>query len=547
MNAVHEAICSLFKVSYARVGMRSKFPVRCIFHGDSKPSSVIYFSDKGGGGWFHCKGCHKSLTLKQVLREKGVSVPIIKTTLQEFYSDKPIEHDGDMEEFKPGLSDLALLENLYESKGIHIATILGANGFIKHDYLVLPYGLKGKSVARYLGNSKDRKKYPRFLQSEGEHKGFLGEECIRKNKILILVEGITCWLILKQLGFPNVIASFGNELSDDQAYMLRGKTVFILYDRDFGGFTGAEDAKVKLIKFGGTPIVTELYEPNDYGDNKIDVNYLARTEPNTFTIWLAGRMNEYNESDEKYIKTFREAPPLKYYKSDLSILNFTQGLYFISGDSGVGKTSMGVSLLDQFTDQGARTLYVNYDLPKAQIVSRFASRKSEHTWTEIEADHSILEEKVLRWLEQKLKRCKIMNDLTISEIIHAMQYFECVIVDYFQQIPFTGTDERIGLNNNLKPLSTLTTENSKTVVCISRESLNGNPISGTNAAKYNCQGGVTLKKVGEILMAETFKNTRGPEDVAYYKVDYGHQRILEQTSYAKRIQDPNVQDRLNLV
>lgn len=547
MNPIHDAICSLFRV---KVGMRNKTAVRCIFHNDQKPSAVVYFSDKGGGGWFECKGCHKSMTLKQVLKEKGVSVAN-KMTFQDHYPDHyPDEPDNqhaeeEMAEFKPGLRDVDLMETLYDTKGILVSTVIDVGGFIsKHEYLVLPYGLHGKKVGRYLGETKDM---PRFMNTGGEHRGFLGEECIRKNKILIMVEGVTCWLLLTQLGYKNVIAPFGSSVADDQAYMLRGKTVFILFDRDFGGFTGAEEAREKIVKYGGTPIVTELYEPEDYGENKIDVNYLARTEPNIFISWLSNRMNEYSDSDAKYLKTFRDAAPLKFYTSDLSVLNFTQGLYFVSGDSGVGKTTMGVALLNNFTDQGAKTLYVNYDLPKDQIISRLASRQSMYTWTEIEANHSVIEDKVMRWLEHKLKRCKIMNDLTIEEIRHAMQYFDAVVIDYFQQIPYTGTDERAGLNANLRPLSTLTSTNSKTVVCISRESLNGNPISGTNAAKYNCQGGVTLKKVSEdILLATTFKNTRGPEDMAYYKVDYRHQRILEQTSYAKRIEDPGVQDRLSL-
>lgn len=544
MNEIHEKVLSLFRLNH--MPTRTKQAVRCIYHDDRNASAVLYFSDKAGGGWFHCSVCKgsKSRTLRQVLKDKGISVRNEKQHSEEIKEEK----HPDLSEFKPGLTDVELLEMLWESKGIEAATIAGIGGFIsKYEYLVLPYGLHGKKVARYLG---DNPGMPRFVNTEGGHRGFLGEECIRKHKILIMVEGVTCYLILKQLGFENVIAPFGSDIEDNQAYMLRGKTVFILFDRDFAGFTGAEEAKTKIIRFGGNPIIAELYEPDfDYGQNKIDVNYLAVNDRYIFVKWLLDRLNNYKESDEKYLVKFKEAPPLRFYKSDLSILNFTQGLYFISGDSGVGKTSMGVGLLDNFTDQGARTLYVNYDLPKAQIISRIASRQSEHIWTEIEADHSIIEPKVWKWLEQKLKLCKIANDLTIQEIVHSKDYFDVIIIDYFQQIPWTGSDERIGLNTNLKPLSVLTSsEDAKTVVCISRESLNGNPISGTNAAKYNCQGGVHLKKVSDdILMAETFKNTRGPEDMAYYKVAYGHQRILEQTTYAKRMEDPEVQSRLNLV
>jgi DNA primase len=67
------------------------------------------------------------------------------------------------------------------------------------------------------------------------------------NKGLILVEGFFSVFKLHQLGFPNVVASMGCELSDFQTELLsKAKEVILLFDGDDAGRTGTKKAKDRL-------------------------------------------------------------------------------------------------------------------------------------------------------------------------------------------------------------------------------------------------------------------------------------------------------------
>lgn len=69
----------------------------------------------------------------------------------------------------------------------------------------------------------------------------------QKEHGLILVEGFFSVLKLYEAGFPNVVASMGCELSDQQARLLAdAKEVFILFDGNDAGYTGATKAQEKL-------------------------------------------------------------------------------------------------------------------------------------------------------------------------------------------------------------------------------------------------------------------------------------------------------------
>ena len=69
----------------------------------------------------------------------------------------------------------------------------------------------------------------------------LGKENLKlfeSQEQVILLEGITDFLTMWQIGYKNVTCSMGAKLSKEQAYLLRGKIVFIIYDRDFAGYEG---------------------------------------------------------------------------------------------------------------------------------------------------------------------------------------------------------------------------------------------------------------------------------------------------------------------
>lgn len=527
MNSTQKKICEYFKI---RFEPNRWIQIKCIYHNDRHPSAGIMFTKfQDKSGVFHCLGCKTSKSLEKVVSDLTGDNMLEIENIESIEEELDFEIEG-LEKSQP-INLVDLVERFQQDKGIDAQTIINLGGYVSNEgYLVFEYGLHKRKIGRYLGDDKNK---PRFL-NEKRDKGLFGEEIIRNYGDLFLVEGLTDYLSMIQIGLLNTVCSFGAELSEEQAYLLRGKTVFILYDPDYAGYKGGLQAAEQLKKFKGVPIIIEMgqFFQDDYV--KSDINYQCHHNKEQFCEWLAKNISKYNKDDSEYIEDFLKQERLKFYKTDLSIINFTEGLYAITGLPGAGKTTMGISLIDHFVSQNGRTLYCNYDLPKNQIISRLASRKSKHNWADIEADHSILEPNVIDWLKLSLKDVKIMNHLTIDEIKHCQKYFDCYIIDYLQRIPSTETDSRLAIEKNLAILSDMAANEHKTVICISRMpasafgKVDGHVFSGSAAIEYNAQAAIVLHKNSpETVCANIIKNTRGETGATFFSIDYEHQRIKE--------------------
>ena len=544
MNKLQEKVCGLLSVK--RYTEQKWLAVRCIYHNDKHPSAAVIFSD--GGGWFKCKGCKKSVGLRNLWEEKGTNSPIqtYVRTIQ-----MPEEHvNGNGSENLTRLNtDLEILERFEEEKYVSVKTVNKLGGIIVDDYLCFRYGFKGRMVGRNMGEVTEQR--PRFINETGaKEKGLFGEERISQFKWFFLVEGLTDYLVLIQMGILNVLLSFGAELSDEQAYLLRGKTVFIIYDRDFSGNVGAKQAAAKLVEWEAKPIICELYVPKDHDHKiKIDVNFLYGWDEETFRYWLEEQTKKYETYDANYLQEFKKKQRLKYWDTDVSLLRFTQGLYIIGGEPGVGKTTLTVSCIDRLVEQNARILCVENELPKDQIIARLASRKSKYPWARIEEDHSLIESepKVEDWLGYVLSKTRIMNDLTIEEIHHMKDMFDVAVIDLLQDMPSTISDPRIAIETNLKGLIHLAKKDGKTIICASRmPAINygkqdGHLFSGSAAILSSAQGAIVLDVTSkEEIRCNLRKNTRGPTGTTFYKTNYPHQRIKE-TSFKNIMREIDLQ------
>jgi hypothetical protein len=496
--------------------MTMKKSIRCPDHKDKHASAVLY-TRQDGSQWLHCKGCKANRLYKE--GDKNMSIRE-KTYIED---ESEIDYGVDV---KQCLNPIELLEKLEEQKGITSEMITHFGGFSTDTgYLGFKYGNDREVYRRLTDDNR-----PRFINTV-QNKGLLNDESIHMWDEIFLLGGLTDFISFIWYCKNNAVCSMGEELSDQQAYLLRGKTVFILFDRDFQGYVGAKQAEAKLKEYGATPIILELpdgFELSTHG-KKVDVNYLIHKEKEAFKAWLEARIKKYKTFDDTYLETFKMRVPLKYFKTDIPKIKMTEGLYVVSGPPGVGKTTMGISLVDHFSKQGESVLYCNYDLPKDQIIARLASRYSlNHSWEEIEANPLLITSE--RNLEESLKQClknvKVSNNLTRSEIKYCGKYYSRIVIDYIQRVPNYETDKLRGLEMLMDMLSDMTSNEGKTVVGISRQTLGGNPYSGSASIPYHAQACLLLSPTDEgIISCNIDKNTRGETGNVLFKVDYAHQML----------------------
>ena len=491
--------------------------INCPDHKDKHASAAIY-TRPDGSQWLHCLGCKVSRLFKE------------GETMAKFVEEEDYDESDYGTDLKQCLNEVELLETLEREKGIDAGMVNLMDGWVTDQgYLGFKYGIQEKEVYRnLLKNDK-----PRFINSS-KRKGLMGEELLDawEGEEIFLVEGLTDFIKFRYEFGNNVVTSFGSELTEEQAYLLRTNTVFILFDRDYAGYKGAKQAETRLKEVGATPIIIEL--PNGINlnaiGNKIDVNYLLHKEKDAFKEWLWSKLKKYKTFDDNYVDTFKKKTPIKSYETDIPSLRMTQGgLYIISGAPKTGKSTMGVSLTDHFSIQGGQVLYCNYDSSKDEIIARLASRYTDmFSWIEIEANPSKLDyiPNTEGLLKQCLRNVKIVNGLTIDEIKYCKKYYTHIIVDYIQRIPNYDNDKIRGLERIMDTLSDLASNDGMTIIGISRQSLSGNPYSGSASIPYHAHATMILNKTdNDIVSCNIDVNRKGQTGTWLFKVDYPHQRL----------------------
>lgn len=506
------------------------YSIRCRLpdHNDSSPSAYVKF-DTTGNGVYGCHGCNRIVSLKGFMHfvKDGIPIAIDSTKVTLVAKEKRVATVSD--------HLLVALERFIEEKGIGIDTISRLGGFVdKNGYLTFEYG-DGLWVARRLLPSDED--HPRYQNSLGE-KGLLGQENIKKYEEIILVESVTDWLSLRQYNYENVVCSFGASLTDRQAYLLRGKTVFVVFHTDFEGYTGTYEKDIgavdKIRKYKGVPIPIEIYQ-KDGIDEKQDINYHLCHDAEFFIVWFADILARYSASSVTYYrKKYFKSENLRYFNSPIQELAFTVGLHSITGKSGIGKTTLSLALLRYFANQGAKVLYMNGELPHEQIFARIQSYDSKFSWTEIERDCNIVEESVRQKTDVLLQKVNITGLLTIEEIFYAKKYYDVFIIDYLQKIKSKEKDERIRIDGHLEYLTTMVNDYGKIIICINRMPVSaydkdtGHMFQGSGQIEFSSQQCIKLAKADyvDIMSLTVTKNTRGPLINKLFKIDYPHQKII---------------------
>lgn len=518
--------------------------VHCPFHHDTNASAAINFSLNR----FTCSaGCDGRDLKRFVADVKGVRV---KKKAAPFLVQMDAEGQITKRSVKAHTVSKQAQEllNFLESRKLSMHTVSMLRGELvatiadpMYGYLVFPFegGRVGRKILAVEG--------PRFLTYLGNKavsnnlKGLLGLENVPRFDDIIVTEGLTDYITLRHLGYENTVCTLGAGLSDYQAYLLRGKTLFFLYDRDYTGFKKARAARTRLKDYGSNSIILEL--PSFFGEEtgKIDVSSAYTTRGSEFKRWLDEQISKYSDSDEGFVSLLRTTESLEYYPSGIGVIDgaleggFTQGLYGIGGETSVGKSTFAVVLARAFVKLKQRVLYETYELPKRQVWARYASGYSNHHWVAIERDPTVLEMDVLAELKEASNYLKVASDPSIEEFAARARHYPIIIVDYLQSMP--GVDAKdvnnsIRLNNQV--LRNLSMQG-KTVIVVSSvpRSAYGKDddqsiFKGSGDIEYSTQASIKLARVGDGRIFVSFtKNTRGKRPRGFLESDWQHQLITE--------------------
>jgi 5S rRNA maturation endonuclease (ribonuclease M5)/archaellum biogenesis ATPase FlaH len=538
INPLKQKIAQHFNVEYSGEDyVEDRFvTIKCPFvdHTTGKKKAGLNFHS----GVLNCFGCQQAFSFAKVAEKIGIKLEegeldSIEEMVEQLAPSKRITY--------PIKKQIAEYTKFLEEKQLTPEIVAKWKGEMIVDKEDKLYGYlrfqlsQGYCARRIIDSAKGLGDGERFY-NKGT-RTLLGFENLKSFETVILTEGITDFLTLQQCGYANSISSMGAKLSEAQAYLLRNKTVFILFDRDYAGYRGAIEASELLKKFKATAIILEL---PDIDGEKVDVNRLYGEDKPTLIAFLKTETTKYEQFDTSYLKKLKQNQyeSLRFWKTSIESLDkalnggVTTGIYGFTGDTGIGKTTIATTFLPSFVDQGANVLLCTYEVPKLQMWARIASRQSKYSFVELEREFHLLEDKIYQYTVIPLSNhLRIDNSPSIAQIEASIKKFDIIIIDYLQRMnpPFGVTDSNQAIAKNSAELSRLMMQYEKTIIILSSMSEGGTMFKGSGDPRYTNVANFVLHKLGEKTMSlKIEKNTRGKEgETIFLEPNYPHQFILE--------------------
>jgi 5S rRNA maturation endonuclease (ribonuclease M5) len=534
--------------------------VRCPFHDDSN-ESASYHVEKG---LLHCFTCNRGWNDFQLEKEL---VEVI---------DEEIENDG-RELLQAGREHSVRSDkergvaaapawvgpepdgsDYLKSRGLaptHIPDWHVRDGYFWFD--------ADERVGRDIVGGEGRPRYKNEKGAKGLY--WIGARLPHSARTIWLCEGVLDAMSLKQL-MPHqaICASLGSSVSDAQAYELKGKTVFIVYDADHAGYRGARKVQETLREYEANGIVLDF--PKKLGN---DINYALVNHPELLREWINSARAEYSTTDDLYVhRLFREdAEPLLTietgsYQWDLLLKGgFRPGLHILGAESGVGKTSWAVGFAVTSAFAGWRTLYNTNEVAKRQVWSRIAATQNGRSWAEIEADPLSVSDEITTKLERLGQQLRVVSGWNIPKIKYVAEHYDIIIVDYMQRVStkFGQDSNKAAMDYVAQELSDLGRDLGKIVIGISSVSRAGyggefskRDLKESGGLEYIAQSvtGMQGSQSTDLVQMSVVKNTRGKQGTFWLNADLEHQIFTDATALSnavlpKKKQQSKLEETLN--
>jgi hypothetical protein len=329
-----------------------------------------------------------------------------------------------------------------------------------------------------------------------------------------IFDGLTLWHLLP--GHGAVATSLGADVSEGQAYELRDRTVFILYDADHTGYSHSRKVAEKLREYGANPIVVD-FPGGKWGK---DLNEALVTAPGAVKGCVKEQVSRYDKSDTTYVDRLFSGEQEHLTVLPTGIVQwdrfmgggFRPGVHVLGAEPGVGKTSLVTDLAARFAAEGNRVLFVTQEISKRQQWARFASLWSMRSWMYLETEPEALEKSVRERVGVLARSVRVVSGWNANQIAFVAPHYDVIIVDYLQRMtgPFKDDNKKANVDYNIEFLSNLGREESGNIEFVA-VSLVGfrRPANDT-------------KIHGSIV-----KNTRGRKGMFFMEADLAHQSFKD--------------------
>lgn len=516
--------------------------VPCPLHGDRNPSASVNFEK----GLFNCFSCKEGMTIEQLEErleeetgggEERDGDDTGGDPEGEEILEAPIDEDELFEIGEQFLRDRGFEPDEAAAGSYGVTVAIEDNPESKlYGYMIFwPAGQHEGPT--FVGRNILDTDRARYRNSFGEKSVFLvGEDDGRAP--VWMVEGIIDAMSVRALDHQPVVALLGSSLNEKAAYPLRGRTVFLLLDADYAGWKGASEISDTLEEVGANPIILEL--PSEFGNDPNDA-YVA--DPEGFGEWLDEVKNQYLPNDTKYVSAFFEAwEPLNMVSTGIPEWDrmlgggFKSGVHIIGAEPKAGKTALGLAIARRAVEQdGKRVLYLTYEVSKRQCWARETASYDKLPWSELEMNSTLASKKAREAIARLALGLRIEQGWTLSQIQHAIDEFDVVVVDYLQRMPSRYKQESIrhAVDENIGGLSDLARDRDKVIIVVSsfgRQSYGKVTLQSfkeSGGVEYVVQSATGLIPYHHenLIMGNLVANTRGSTGTFWMEADYLHTKF----------------------